>query len=338
MKKTILNLQKTATGYKYSNKTKVISREINASIDEGKLVALLGPNGCGKSTLLRTIAGLQPSLEGTIFINNTKIENLKGKAKAKLLSLVLTDRIEVANLIVRDIVEVGRYPYTGSMGVLQPKDEILINEAIQQCNLEDYSDRMYSELSDGEKQRVMLARALAQDTPLMMLDEPTAHLDLPNRVELMKMLRDLAQEMNKAILLSTHELDLALQWCDTIWLMNTDGYIESGFPEDLVLNDAFAKVFSNDSFYFDKTTGVFKLNRRTYGTVFLTGNNVIKEWTRRALEREGYELIDNEKDATHCVHIQDSKKWLLKNQNKKISCSSIEELLNRINNLNNNVK
>lgn len=326
MEQAILQIKKAATGYKLGRKTLTISKELTASISKGKLVALLGPNGCGKSTLLRTIAGLQPTLDGQIHINQHNITTLKSKEKAKLLSLVLTDRIDSANLIVKDIIEIGRYPYTGALGVLQQEDKDIVEQAIQQCNLTKFTERMYSELSDGEKQRVMLARALAQDTPLMMLDEPTAHLDLPNRVELMKMLRDLAQKTQKAILLSTHELDLALQWCDLIWLMDKKGELRAGVPEDLVLNDDFSEVFSNNSFFFDKATGVFKMNRIPHNSIFLRGDKTLMEWTRRAVEREGFELTEESEKADYSIDAQD-KKWIVTAEDTTTIVNSIEELL-----------
>ncbi len=326
----ILNITNLSTGYLSAKSRKVISKKLNLSIQSGSFIALLGPNGCGKSTLLRTIAGLQPALEGDITIDKIHIQKLKSKEKARLLSLVLTDRVTSAYLIVEDIVGMGRYPHTGSMGVLSSQDKEMVQKALQQCDLEDFVQRAYSELSDGEKQRVMLARALAQDTPLMMLDEPTAHLDLPNRVNLMRMLRDLAKQTNKAILLSTHELDLALQWCDGIWLMNKDGVITNGVPEDLVLSGSFSEVFSNDTFYFDIPTGTFKMQRKSKGNIYIEGDNIIKEWTRRAIEREGFTETINKDNAQIIINITTDNQWVIKQNNQSIHCKTIEELIQLI--------
>lgn len=327
MKSKVLTIKNISTGYKNGVHKKVVSTSLSASISQGKLIALLGPNGCGKSTLLRSIAGLQPLLAGKVRITGKHIETLSGKEKARLLSLVLTDKIASAFLIVKDIIAIGRHPYAGVMGVLQEKDKVLINNAIKDCKLDSYADRIYGELSDGEKQRVMLARALAQDTPLMMLDEPTAHLDLPNRVGMMKMLRDLSQKTQKAILLSTHELDLALQWCDAIWLMDEQGKMYVGTPEDLVLNGAFATVFNTHSLFFDTALGVFKMKREPQGKVSLSGNKIVKIWTQRALERVGYQIVDTEDKVDFTIHITEKKEWIVKQEKRETIHKTIASLL-----------
>ncbi len=176
----------------------------------------------------------------------------------------------------------------------------------------------------------MLARALAQNTPLMMLDEPTAHLDLPNRVSLMQMLRKLAKETNKAVLLSTHELDLALQWCDGIWLMNEKGELTTGAPEDLVLDGSFSEVFNNHSFFFDMATGTFKMNRQPKASIYISGDKITKEWTRRAIEREGFALAENKNNADLCITIEENK-WNVTMQNGVQTFTTIADLLTFIN-------
>ncbi len=329
----ILNISNLTTGYQNANNRTLISKDINLAINSSSFIALLGPNGCGKSTLLHTIAGLQKPISGSISIQNKQLHTLKGKEKARQLSLVLTDKITSAYLIVEDIVSMGRYPHIGSMGILSEKDKAVVEQSINKCALSDYKQRRYSELSDGEKQRVMLARALAQDTPLMMLDEPTAHLDLPNRVILMKMLRNLSKEMNKAILLSTHELDLALQWCDAIWLMNKDGDIANGVPEDLVINGAFSDVFSSDEFYFDISTGIFKMKQKYKGSIYIKGNPTIKEWVRRAIERHAYKEASSESDTNIVINIQSNGQLQITNNTETAICNNIEELLKILSNI-----
>ncbi|MBN2009652.1 ABC transporter ATP-binding protein, partial [candidate division KSB1 bacterium] len=242
------------------------------------------------------------------------------------LSLVLTDKLAVSGISVMNIVAVGRYPYTNSIGKLKPEDLAIINKSLSKCGLQGFENRLYAELSDGEKQRVMIARALAQDTPLMMLDEPTAHLDLPNRIEMMKTMRKLAKETQKAILISTHELDLALQWADTIWIMDKSGTIETGTPEDLVLNDALANVFENDSFFFDMMAGNFKMRHDINGTVELIGSGVEYEWTKRALSREGFDYFGKQEAFTK-IKVLDDKHWTFQCGNKQQQCNSIAELL-----------
>ncbi len=332
MKKShkILNINQLTTGYVQGRNTKTVSQGLNLDVFSGDFIALLGPNGSGKSTLLRTIASLQNHLSGSISINNTQIKNLKPKAKARLLSLVLTDRVETAYLSVKDIVGMGRYPHLGGMGILSQEDKKVVQNAMEQCRITSYQNAVYSELSDGEKQRVMLARALAQDTPLMMLDEPTAHLDLPNRVALMKTLRDLAHHNGKAILLSTHELDLALQWCDGIWLMNTSGDIVQGVPEDLVLNRSFSEVFSSDTFFFDIVSGTFKIKDEKLKTCYIEGEEIYREWTKRALERVGFQTIDTLQKADIHIQINASRKWILNHQEQSYTLTNIAELIDII--------
>ncbi len=321
----IVRLEQLSTGYREKLGTKTVSSSLDLSLSKGEFVALLGTNGCGKSTLLRTMAGLQEALTGQIFINGIDTKTLSNKAKARLLSLVLTDKILSPYLLVEDIIGIGRYPHIGSMGILSKEDKKIVQNCLKLCQLEGYRHRAYAELSDGEQQRVMLARALAQDTPLMMLDEATAHLDLANRVALMNLLRDLAKQTNKAILLSTHELDLALQWCDTIWLMDKDGSIKQGSPEDLVLNNSFATVFNSNLFHFDPMSASFKIKRDSQKAVYIEGEEMTKLWTKRAVEREGFAVVEDKHKAELCIKI-DKGQWRLAQGEERHSIDSIKEL------------
>jgi len=326
--KPILYTRELAIGYQTKKRTLELEKELNIKIHNGELVCLIGPNGCGKSTLMRTIAGLQKPLSGETFITEVDVKSIKPHQYAKLLSLVLTDKVNVGAMTVMDMVSIGRYPYSNYFAKLQPNDYEIIERSLDSVHLTDYRDRFFSELSDGEKQRVMIAKALAQDTPLIMLDEPTAHLDLPNRVEIMNILKRLAKETNKAIFLSTHELDLALQTADTIWLMNREEKLKSGTPEDLVLSGAFEQVFHSDAFTFDKLSGSFKVVHPAKGKVALQGNDVPSTWTRRALEREGYEVVP---DADLPIKVKHEKgQWLLEMSGERIDCATIGELLGEL--------
>ena len=212
----------------------VVQSNLNLVVDKGNLICMLGTNGCGKSTLLRTLAGLQPSLGGKVFLQGQSLADLSAQQKAKLFALVLTDPVETKNMTVYDVIALGRYPYSSWLGNLSEEDKHFILRALLQVKLQHKTFSRISELSDGERQRVMIARALAQDTPLILLDEPTAHLDLPNRVDTMLLLRRLAHETGKAVVLSSHELDLALQTADRLWLMSPQKGMYCGLPEDLV--------------------------------------------------------------------------------------------------------
>jgi len=324
----ILYTRDLTIGYRRKDHVLELAKDINVKIHNGELVCLIGPNGCGKSTLMRTIAGLQKPLNGDTFISEVDVKKIQPHQYARLLSLVLTDKINVGAMTVMDIVSIGRYPYTNHFARLQAKDHEIIEHSLNSVNLNEYKNQFFNELSDGEKQRVLIAKALAQDTPLVMLDEPTAHLDLPNRVEIINLLKRLAKETNKAIFLSTHELDLALQTADTIWLMNREENLKTGAPEDLVLSGMFERVFKSDAFRFDKHSGSFKVLHPSKGKVSVSGDDIHSTWTRRALEREGYKVVDHQN--SHATVKYRDEKWQLKTRDRIINCQNISELLHEL--------
>jgi len=327
----IIQTHKLAIGYKRKKQNLPVQANLELNVYQGELVCLIGPNGCGKSTLLRTLAGLQPLLEGEVIIENLPLDKQTLKNKARLIALVLTDRVEVENLTVYNLVSTGRNPYTDWLGNLTEQDKVKIDTAINQVHLKGYEQRFISELSDGERQRAMIAKALVQDTPVILLDEPTAHLDLPNRVGIMMLLHALAKETNKAILLSTHELDLALQSSDKLWLMSRETGIIVGTPEDLILDNQIQTVFANQSFYFDGTTGNFVVNHKdTKKSVTLKsdGNGEMTYWTERALKRNGYRIVPDS-DCIISV-LTNQKNWELALNNKVKQFDSLEKLLDEI--------
>lgn len=291
----LLTARNLTIGYKTGKRDpKIVSESLNLDLWSGQLVCLLGPNGAGKSTLMRTLSGLQPMLSGEITIDKESLTDLKPVELAQKLSLVLTERIDAGNLTVRELVSLGRTPYTGWLGSLSENDKEKISWSMDATDTKRYAERRMNELSDGERQKVMLARALAQDTKLILLDEPTAHLDLPNRVEMMRLLHNLTRQTNKAILLSTHELDLALQAADKLWLMHPDGKLFSGVPEDLVLNGSFEAAFIKNGFHFDRNTGTFTIHKEASSTpIYLSGKSNLIFWTKRALQREDFVVSDN---------------------------------------------
>lgn len=327
----IIRTNGLAIGYFRKKKPCRVQSDLNLNVLRGELVCLIGPNGCGKSTLLRSMAGLQPLLAGDITVDGLSLNRLALKDKAKLLALVLTDRVEVGNLTVRELVAIGRSPYTDWLGNLTEEDWRISTKAIEQVHLENYEDRFLSELSDGERQRAMIAKALVQDTPVIFLDEPTAHLDLPNRVEIMILLRRLAKETHKAVILSTHELDLALQASDKLWLMAPRGGITVGTPEDLILDNSIQTVFANKAFRFDGSTGNFVMNHDgTPRAVSLTakGEGMRLYWTERALRRCGYQIAA-EADCRVTVD-EESEIWEVKTTKSVEKAFSLEELIRLI--------
>ena len=223
---------------------------VNARMTSGQLIALLGRNGAGKSTLLRAMMGLEKPQSGEIILQGKKITSLKPEKLARNISFVTTDKVRIANLRCKDVVSMGRAPYTNWIGQLRPEDEMRVDTAIQLVGMSAYAETTMDKMSDGECQRIMIARALAQDTPVILLDEPTAFLDLPNRYELCLLLKRLAQEEDKCILFSTHDLDIALSLCDSIMLIDNPHMYTLPTPE-MVASGHIERLFRNESVTFD---------------------------------------------------------------------------------------
>ncbi len=319
---SVLSTYNLTIGYSKKTRKSIVQSDLNLKLAAGELVCLIGPNGSGKSTLLRTLAGLQKPLAGKIKVDETNIEKLSHRSKALLLGLVLTERVEIDNATVFDMVSYGRHPFRSWWGSISEIDEQKVLEAIQMVHLEHKKDTLFSELSDGERQRAMIAKALAQDTPIIILDEPTAHLDLPNRVEIMLLLHKLAHKTGKAILLSTHELDIALQAADVIWLITNDLGLKCGVPEDLVLDGDFNRTFANKSYFFNTTNGNFSMNYPLTQKVSVIGDKTRMYWTLRALARAGFEVVP---DAEVCIEVTE-KNWIVGEKN----LISVDELLREL--------
>jgi iron complex transport system ATP-binding protein len=243
------------------------------ALNAGELVCLLGPNGAGKSTLLRTLAALQPPLAGRVLLDGADLHAMPARERARRLSVVLTDRIQVGQLTAYTLFGLGRYPHTNWSGRLTEADHAVIRRALAATGATDLAARPVGDLSDGERQKVLIARALAQEPRLMVLDEITAFLDLPRRVEVMRLLGRLARTTENAVLLATHDLDLALRSADRIWLLPRGGPLQVGAPEDLILSGAFESVFATEGVAFDRADGSFRLHRAYHSVVTLVGTN-----------------------------------------------------------------
>lgn len=300
---------------------------INVSAAKGELVALIGQNGIGKSTLLRTLANLQKSLSGEILIKGTEINEFKRIEAARIISFVSTEPVRIANLKVFDLVALGRFPHTNWAGRLKQRDRQLVQQAIMLAGLEGFEQKSVSEISDGERQRAMIARTLAQETGIMILDEPTAFLDLPGKYEIIQILNDLASNTGKTIIFSTHDLNIAMYRADKIWLM-LPHEILSGAPEDLVLNNRFADIFKNSDLQFDVHKGDFLLPVDYKGEIGLSGKGLAGLWTKKALERIGLKVAEaGKQEYIVTVNEKDGVIQLcLKTNNKNFDFSSIYQL------------
>lgn len=249
-----------AKGLSIGYKNVEVATKINFKLHSKELCAIIGVNGIGKSTLLRTLGKLQPKLSGQILIKNQLLEDYSPLDLAKQTSIVLTEPIASKNLTVKELITLGRQPYTNWLGNLTAADETHIKESIQSFELQEFTSKKCHELSDGQLQRVLIARAMAQDTPLILLDEPTTHLDLYHKVQILKLLQNLAHQHQKTIVFTTHEIDLAIQLCDKILLL--DGK-ENSFaaPSELIEKGSFDTLFPSQMVRFDAKSGSFKVNK-----------------------------------------------------------------------------
>lgn len=243
MEHITLEIQSATIGYKSRGKNIIIASDISGSFSRGELVSLIGCNGSGKSTLLRSIAGFQPILKGKILQEGKDIKDYSIQERSRLLSIVTTSSSMAQEMTTYDLVAMGRCPYTGFWGTLTARDKAIVHKSIQMVGMESYLNRMVSTLSDGEREKVLIAKAIAQETPFIILDEPTSFLDYPSKIITMQLLKKLAHEHNKTVLISTHDLEQALQFSDRIWLIDQEKRFLIGTPDEMVNDGMLQKTF-----------------------------------------------------------------------------------------------
>ncbi|HBW49976.1 MAG TPA: ABC transporter ATP-binding protein [Herpetosiphon sp.] len=326
----VLATDNLSVGYhQRRGQSRSVLQNLNLSLAKGEFVCLLGANGAGKSTLIRTLTHMQAPISGSVTINQQPLHHLSKAQLAKQLSVVLTDRLQVSNLTGYELVSLGRMPYTNLFGSLNQHDHQVVRWALHATNSDDLAQRLLNEMSDGERQRIMIARALAQEPAVMILDEPTAFLDLPRRVEITSLLRKLAHETGLSVVMSTHDLDLAIGSADRLWLVFDDGSIECGTPEDLILDGRLAQTFRKSQLQFDQQRGGFRAQTQPIGQVRLSANGLHGQWMQHALERAGYHVL-NAKQAD-CPHIQQLENdcWQVEHQ----PCANIDQVLAYLGNI-----
>ncbi|CAM3963027.1 ABC transporter ATP-binding protein [Flavobacterium antarcticum] len=257
----ILHSDTISIGYASKKEKIIIANDITIQLQKSKLIALVGVNGIGKSTLLKTITGIQKPIEGNVYLNNKNIADYTAKDLAQQMSLVLTEHLPPSNLTVFELVALGRQPYTNWLGTLTTEDLEKVNDAIRLTKIEHLAQKKHFEISDGQLQKVLIARALAQDTPLIILDEPTTHLDLLHKFTLLQLLQRLAKETQKCILFSTHDIDLAIQLCDEMIVMTPEKTVQAS-PCELIKNGTFNTIFDDKSIGFDQQKGKFIFENR----------------------------------------------------------------------------
>lgn len=259
MAKAMLSTIDLAVGYRNGKRVTEVLTHLDVSLYAGELVCLLGANGIGKSTLLRTISGVQPALRGTIEINGRDLTDYSSKELSKLIGIVYTDRTLAGALTVEELVSLGRQPYTGFFGRLDDEDRQVVADAIESVGMSHKTHDYVATLSDGERQKAMIARALAQETPIIILDEPTAFLDVASRIETMQLLRQLAQSQQKAVLLSTHDVGLSLPLTDRLWLVTADSTVVEGTTSQFISDGTLNNLFPGRNIAFDSSVMDFRV-------------------------------------------------------------------------------
>jgi len=327
-KQNSIELKGLSIGYQSKRKKKIIADSISATIYSGELTCLLGANGVGKSTLLRTLTAFQPKLSGNIYINGEEIKNYSEKKLAKLVSVVLTEKPDIKNMSVTELIGLGRSPYTGFWGTLSKADKAIVDKSIELVHIENLSERMVDTLSDGERQKVMIAKALAQETPIVLLDEPTAFLDFPSKVEIMQLLHQLSRKTNKTIFLSTHDLELALQIADKIWLMDKQNGIQIGAPEDLSLDGNLSNFFARKGICFDQNIGLFRIQNEYQQEIKLLGHGQRYSMVQKALLRNGI-MASREIESESYIEVKQDEIIIQMVSQSAVSVVKIEELVEK---------
>lgn len=257
-----IELHDLSIGYQTKHGIRMVATNIQGTIKSGELTCLLGANGVGKSTLLRTLSSFLPKTGGEILLEGHELAEFTDKQLSRLIGVVLTEKPDVRNMTVRELISLGRSPYTGFWGTYSKEDLQVVDEAIRMVGIEMLSQRMVHTLSDGERQKVMIAKALAQQTPVIYLDEPTAFLDYPSKVEVLQLLSRISREAGKIIFLSTHDVELALQLADTIWLMRPNEPVAIGSPKALAEQGALGRFIEREGIVFDSQTMTIKVTKQ----------------------------------------------------------------------------
>lgn len=326
-RKPVIEADHLSIGYVHKHKVqKIVHESLDLQLYPGQLTSLLGLNGAGKSTLLRTICGFQPAISGEIRLQGNLLSKYSAKDISRIIGVVLTEKTNAGGITVYELVSLGRHPYTGFFGQLSEQDKQIVEDSIDAVGIGHKTDNYVSELSDGERQKAMIAKALAQQCPIIVLDEPTAFLDVTSRIETMVLLHRLATEQNKAILLSTHDLDLAIQMSDCLWLQERSRPIVCGTPEDLILTGEFESFFNKENIVFDHATGKLKAIQPSV-PVGVEGDFNTAYWVGNALIRNNYCPATVSPEYLHINCIHKNKMIISTTEGKQIDVSTVADLI-----------
>jgi len=326
-RREILSLNNLSIGYVSGKSRKIILPPLNAKAFRGELIAMIGQNGVGKSTLLRTITGLQEPLGGTVMVDEKTIAGYTRTEFAQRLGFISTEPVRVSNMKVFDLVALGRYPHTNWLGKLKNEDHDIIMDSIEKVAMQSFTDRYITELSDGERQRVMIARVLAQDTDLLVMDEPTAFLDIKSKYEIVHLLHDLSKNRGKTIIFSTHDLNIAVSEADKVWLILEDAFKE-GAPEDLIIGGSFDELFRKSLVRFNSEDGSFTFRNEFKGEICVEGKGLVKIWTEKAINRAGYSVSEKKCEINIGIHTgTDGHNWIAEKNQIKTGFRSVYDLV-----------
>ena len=325
----LLSAENLRVGYLLGKKEIKVCDGMNFELKRGELVALLGPNGAGKSTLLRTLSSSLQPLSGNVYYSGRLLKNISQRDLSRKISVVLTDHTQAGGLTVSELVSLGRQPYTGFFGRLKARDLCLVDDAINSVGLSFKSNSYMAELSDGERQKAMIAKALVQETDVLLLDEPAAFLDVASKLELMALLRQIAVERDCAVLFSSHDVEQALTLSDKLWLMGRAGLL-CGCTEDMVLQGHLSDLFRSKNVRFDIGSGVYRLCSDTSASVSVKAQDLsLLFWAKNALLRNGYGITDG-LAVEFAIDLKSKDCIEIKTKNSIVVCKSFEEMLETI--------
>ncbi len=335
----LIELKQVDIGYTLKRQTKVLISGLNISAQKGELIALLGINGAGKSTLLKTLAKAIAPLAGNLKINNIQADLYKPKDFAKTVSFVPAENLRPENMRVEEFIAFGRFPYTGVSGFITAADKTIIDAAIRNAKVEHLTSKQLTKISSGEFQKVLIARSLAQDTPIILLDEPASFLDIDNKHSTFNLLRKIVDTENKTIVFSAHDLATALKIADKIWLIKNKKIIQ-GAPEDLFLNNTFQNFFPSKLIKFDTKLVDFKVEKKCKYPIYITRQqncNDALTATKHCLKRTNFYVSETKTPINLEIYIKNNKfAWKLNQPNNSTLFFSVYELSKALKEIKNN--